>query len=177
MQENLSCALIQGIDYGAALKNVDVLGLSCCEDHPREICGTLSLKAEHELCLPDGSLRYDQQGFLSLKPTPFLIETAFMAGIAIGAASQSKLVLSDDRASVIAMKYALMLAPDIKPYLMFVCPDYLDLNITTSGGCVCALGMKLIDASLQMLKDMKTFAEAKVAVANDGPGADIQVEA
>ena len=42
---------------------------------------------------------------------------------------------------------------------MFVCPDYLDLNITTGGGCICSLGMKLIDASLQMMKDMKTVID------------------
>lgn len=99
-----------------------------------------------------------------------------MAGVAIGAAGKGILVLSDDIPSVIALRYALLLAPAINPYLMFVCPDYLDLHITTGGGCICALGMKLIDASLQMLKDMKTFAEADVAIANDGPGAKIQTK-
>ena len=99
-----------------------------------------------------------------------------MAGIAIGAASNGILTLSDDLVSTIALKYALVLAPAINPYLMFVCPDYLDLNITTGGGCICSLGMKLIDASLQMMKDMKTFAEAGVAIATDGAGAGIQVD-
>lgn len=36
------------------------------------------------------------------------------------------------------------------------------------------IGLILIDASLHMLNDMKTFAEAAVAVANDGPGAGRQ---
>ena len=39
------------------------------------------------------------------------------------------------------------------------------------------IGLILIDASLHMLNDMKTFAEAAVAVANDGPGAGRQKEA
>ncbi len=175
-EKTLSYSLMQGINYGAKLKDIDVLGLSCCESHPREICGTLGINLEHELCNSDGTLRYKKQEFLALEPDQLLSQIAFMAGIAIGAASRSILVLSDDKASVIALKYALAIAPDIKPYLMFVCPDYLDLDITTSGGCICALGMKLIDASLQMMKDMRTFAEAKVAIANDGPGAGIQVE-
>jgi len=37
-----------------------------------------------------------------------------------------------------------------------------------------ALGLKLVDASLHMLNDMKTFSEAQVAVATDGPGAGRQ---
>lgn len=38
------------------------------------------------------------------------------------------------------------------------------------------VGLILIDAALHMLGDMKTFAEAAVAVANDGPGAGRQKE-
>ena len=36
------------------------------------------------------------------------------------------------------------------------------------------VGLILIDGSLHMLNDMKTFAEAAVAIANDGPGAQKQ---
>ncbi len=175
-EKSLTYNLMQGICYGSKIKNTDVLGLSCCETHPKEICGTLELNLSRILCLADGKLRYTKQEFLALKPTPLLNQVVFMAGIAIGAASKGMLVLSDDKTSVIVLKYALLLVPAISPYLMFVYPDYLDLNISTSGGCICALGMKLIDASLQMMKDMKTFAEAKVAIATDGPGAGIQVD-
>lgn len=174
--QTLSFSLLQGICYGSKLKNIDVLGIACCENHPKEICGTFSLSIQQQLCQPNNSLRYGKRKFLSLEPTPYLCQIAFMAGVAIGAAGKGILVLSDDIPSVIALRYALLLAPAINPYLMFVCPDYLDLHITTGGGCICALGMKLIDASLQMLKDMKTFAEADVAIANDGPGAKIQTK-
>lgn len=175
-EKTLSFSLLQGISYGSKIKNVEVLGIACCETHPKEICGTFSLNIQQQLCLPNGDLRYGKRGFLSLTPTEDLQQIAFMAGIAIGAASNGILTLSDDLVSTIALKYALVLAPAINPYLMFVCPDYLDLNITTGGGCICSLGMKLIDASLQMMKDMKTFAEAGVAIATDGPGAGIQVD-
>ena len=33
------------------------------------------------------------------------------------------------------------------------------------------MGMSIIKASLHVLNDMKTFGEAEVAVAQDGPGA------
>lgn len=174
-EKSLSYSFLQGICYGAKIDNVDVLGLSCCEIHPKEICGTMSFNLQHQLCNLDNSLRYDKETFLALAPTPQLCQISFMAGIAVGVASKGILLLSDDQASVIALRYALLLAPNINPYVMFVYPDYLDLKITTSGGCICSLGMKLIDSALQMMKDMKTFAEAGVAIANDGPGAGIQV--
>jgi len=41
-------------------------------------------------------------------------------------------------------------------------------------GTGAALGMTLIDGSLHVLNDMKTFAEARVAIAQDGPGAQTQ---
>lgn len=174
--QTLSFSLLQGICYGSKLKNIDVLGIACCENHPKEICGTFSLTIQQQLCNLDNSLRYSKRKFLSLEPNPYLSQIAFMSGVAIGAAGKGILVLSDDIPSAVALRYALLLAPAVKPYIMFVCPDYLNLHITTGGGCICALGMKLIDASLQMLKDMKTFAEADVAVANDGPGAKIQTK-
>jgi nicotinate-nucleotide--dimethylbenzimidazole phosphoribosyltransferase len=46
---------------------------------------------------------------------------------------------------------------------------YLDLPLGDGTGA--ALGMRLLDASLHVLNDMKTFGEAAVAVAQDGPGA------
>ena len=38
-------------------------------------------------------------------------------------------------------------------------------------GTGAAMGMSLIDASLHVLNDMKTFGAAEVAIAQDGPGA------
>ena len=49
---------------------------------------------------------------------------------------------------------------------------YLDMNVGEGVGAV--LGMSLIHASLHVLNDMKTFGEAAVSVAEDGPGALVQ---
>lgn len=50
----------------------------------------------------------------------------------------------------------------------------LDLGTDLKDGIAAALTMKIIDASLNMLNDMKTFGTAGVSVANDGPGANRQ---
>lgn len=66
--------------------------------------------------------------------------------------------------------------PQAQNYFLHVQPDLLDLRIQAGGGCLASLGMKLIDASLHILNDMRTFAEANVAVAHDGPGAGRQIQ-
>jgi nicotinate-nucleotide--dimethylbenzimidazole phosphoribosyltransferase len=48
---------------------------------------------------------------------------------------------------------------------------HLHLELICSNGTGAALGIRLLDASLHMLNDMRTFGEAEVAVAQDGPGA------
>ena len=42
------------------------------------------------------------------------------------------------------------------------------------GGFIAGLGMDIIEVSLYMLNHMRTFAESKVAIASDGPGAELQ---
>ena len=113
---------MQGISYGSQIKNTDVLGIACCETHPKEICGTFSLSIQQQLCTTKGDLRYGNAVFSFLQATDDLKQVAFMAGVAIGAASNGILILSDELVSTIALKYALLLAPEIKPYLMFTCP-------------------------------------------------------
>ena len=48
------------------------------------------------------------------------------------------------------------------------------MDITCPGGLVASLGFGLVEASLHVLNDMRTFAETRVAVASDGPGAGRQ---
>ena len=65
--------------------------------------------------------------------------------------------------------------------LIFLGPDTTNIHpsrsgMTIGGGCIACLGLKIVDAALHMLNDMKTFAEARVAVADDGPGAGRQTE-
>ena len=49
-------------------------------------------------------------------------------------------------------------------------PDHFMLNLQLTGANAWC-GFTLVDAAMHMLHDMKTFEEAAVAVANDGPGA------
>ena len=93
----------------------------------------------------------------------------------LAAARQRQFVILDNGATEIAAQLVLPYAPAVDDYLLHTQIHALFLNMTTGGGCVAALGLKLADASLHMLNDMKTFQEARVAVANDGPGAGRQV--
>ncbi len=64
--------------------------------------------------------------------------------------------------------------PAAAPYLLHVQPELLKLDVNCPGGLVAALGITLAEAALHMVNDMRTFADAGVAVAEDGPGAGVQ---
>lgn len=67
----------------------------------------------------------------------------------------------DDAVHQEQMKYLQM-----KPYL------YYDVSIDEGLGAT--MGLSILDASMHMLNDMKTFVEANVAAAEDGPGNERQ---
>ncbi|MDU2095752.1 MAG: nicotinate-nucleotide--dimethylbenzimidazole phosphoribosyltransferase [Negativicoccus succinicivorans] len=48
--------------------------------------------------------------------------------------------------------------------------EALHYNFTLAQGLGSTLGLSLLDASLHMLNEMRTFGAAGVAVAEDGPG-------
>ena len=50
----------------------------------------------------------------------------------------------------------------------------LQTGITLPGGIIASLGLGITEAAMHMLNIMRTFAETKVAVASDGPGAGRQ---
>lgn len=118
------------------------------------------------------------------------LELAAMTGAILSAAANRAAVVLDDFPTQVAALLAVKLAPRALDYLilpgkspdrtrgalydMLPLPAYLNLNMSAGGGAASALGMKLVDASLHMLNDMKTFAQAAVAVADDGPGAQRQ---
>ena len=118
------------------------------------------------------------------------LELAAMTGIILGAAAGGAVVVLDGLATGLAALLAVRLAPLAKEYLMAshfaaepahaevlrlldlsVCL-YLGLNFGEGVGA--ALGISLLQASLHMLNDMKTFGEAQVHVAEDGPGSLVQ---
>jgi nicotinate-nucleotide--dimethylbenzimidazole phosphoribosyltransferase len=112
---------------------------------------------------------------------------AGLVGVILGAAAGRAAVVLDGLATLAAALLAVQLAPGVKPYLigshfaaepahetalaLLGVPAYLRLEMNLGEGTGAALGMSLINASLHMLNDMKTFGEAEVAVAQDGPGA------
>ena len=114
-------------------------------------------------------------------------ETAGLIGVILGAASRGAAVVLDGLATSAAALLAVEMAPQVKDYLigshfppepahkvaldLIDIPAHLHLNISSGEGIGAALGMSLLNASLHVLNDMKTFGDAEVAVAQDGPGA------
>jgi nicotinate-nucleotide--dimethylbenzimidazole phosphoribosyltransferase len=111
---------------------------------------------------------------------------AGLAGAILGAAAGGAAVVLDDVETTAAACAAAKLAPQIRDYLIashtgteaqqtalerLGIKAHLHLELMLGDGTGAALGMRLLDASLHMLNDMKTFGEAEVAVAQDGPGA------
>ncbi len=115
------------------------------------------------------------------------LEIAGLVGVILGAAACRAAVVLDGIITSAASLLAVKLAPAARDYLIgshFSCEPahkealqligldaYLHLNMRLGEGTGAALGMRLIDAGLHVLNDMKTFGEAAVAVAQDGPGA------
>ena len=103
-------------------------------------------------------------------------DAAALLGAMIAGAHNNAMIVLDDESTEIIARYAEALCPALAPYVLHVQPALLTLNMKVPGGAIACLGLKLVDAALHILNDMKTFSEAKVPVANDGPGAGRQVE-
>jgi len=115
------------------------------------------------------------------------LELAGLVGVILGAAAGGSAVVLDGLGTSAAALLAVHIAPQVKDYLLashfamepahrevlqlISLPGYLHLGIQSEEGIGATLGMSLINASLHVINDMKTFGEAKVAVAQDGPGA------
>ncbi len=115
------------------------------------------------------------------------LEIAGLTGVVLAAAAHSTAVVLDGLNTSAAALIACQMNPLVKGYLigshlsvepahlealrMMEVSAYLKLDMRLGEGTGAALGMSLIDAGLHMLGDMKTFGEAQVATAQDGPGA------
>lgn len=115
-------------------------------------------------------------------------EIAGLVGIILAAAKGRAAVVIDGAATSAAALLAAKLAPLTKEFLIGSLTEndnrschkkalevlnlraYLDLNMHIGQGCGAILGMSLVKAAIHMLNDMKTFGEAGVAIAQDGPG-------
>ena len=175
--ESLAACFSFGAACAAALaeKDIALAGIGGIEILPSDICGSKLKKQQAFFCSPERTPRFTLETFLEQPWRPELAELAAFAGYMLAAASQRQFVILDNASTEIAAQLVLSYAPEAEDYLLHTQTHALFLDMTTSGGCVAALGMKLADASLHMLNDMKTFQEARVAVANDGPGAGRQV--
>lgn len=114
-------------------------------------------------------------------------EIAGLVGVILGAAAGGAAVVVDGLITSAAALLAVKIAPQVKNFLigshysvepahkialnLIGVPAYLHLDMCLGEGTGAALGMSLINASLHVINDMKTFGEAEVAVAQDGPGA------
>lgn len=117
-------------------------------------------------------------------------DIAVLTGLVLGAASHHMAVVFDNAVTGAAVLVAKQIAPEvmdyvfpsvhttepvqtaqmkylgIKPYLFY------DFEMDEALGSV--MGLSLLDAGMHMLNDMKTFGEAGVDVAVDGPGSEHQ---
>lgn len=115
---------------------------------------------------------------------------AGMIGFVLAACALRMAVVFDDNVTLAAVLGAATVSSRVKEYVFasLVYDDpihqemlallgrkaFLHYGMMADGGVGAALGLSLLDASLHMLNDMKTFAEAEVTVAEDGPGATLQ---
>ncbi|MBP2629311.1 MAG: Nicotinate-nucleotide--dimethylbenzimidazole phosphoribosyltransferase, partial [Firmicutes bacterium] len=114
-------------------------------------------------------------------------EIAGLVGVILGGAAGGAALILDGLVTSAAALIAVKLAPQVKDYLigshvspepahtvaldLINLPAHLHLNMSLGEGTGAALGMSVLKASLHVLNDMKTFGDAEVAVAQDGPGA------
>ncbi|MBQ4152480.1 MAG: nicotinate-nucleotide--dimethylbenzimidazole phosphoribosyltransferase, partial [Schwartzia sp.] len=166
-----------GREIGEALSFSDpILGVALTESAPDDAVGTKAARLRKSLLNEDGSLRYEASEFLQKTPKELQTEVSALLGAIIAGAHNNALIVLDDESTEIIARYAEVLCPAVKPYILHTQPALLQLGMTITGGCTACLGIKIVDAALHMLNDMKTFAEARVSVANDGPGAGRQIE-
>ena len=154
----------------ATMNELIALAADEAGDEPR---GTMDSALREALLFEDGTLRYAADGFLAHVPERYQPAVSALLGAMIAAAHNGAMVLLDSEAVQIVARYAMKIAPELCAYLLPVQPQLVDLGALLPGltaGC----GLQILRASLFMLNHMKTFEEARVSVASDGPGAKRQ---
>ncbi len=151
--------------------SVPILGLSILTPEKER---SYVRELEEALLTESGDLKYSPEEYLRHVPAHLKGIASALTGALIAAIHNHSIILPDDPGTEIITRYTEQLCPDLKPYILHLQPRLLQLGITLEGGFISCLGMKIIDASLHMLNDMKTFRESGVAIANDGPGKERQ---
>lgn len=123
-----------------------------------------------ELLTDKGELRYKPNTILEHVPESLKVYVSTITGTILAAAKQRLFIVLDNEPVEIIARYVEELIPAVRPFILHVQPRLITLGITSDAGAIACLGFKLIDASLHILHDMKTFAESNVSVAIDGAG-------
>lgn len=163
----------QEIEKGSQILGIGELGINTISNASLDIC-----------------ISQNENDLLDVLSKIGGLEIAGLVGVILGAASGGAAVVLDGLSTSLAALIAVRIAPGVKDYLIashfsvepehkdvldiIGIPAYLHLDMSLGEGTGAALGISLVNASLHVLNDMKTFGEAEVAVAEDGPGALIQ---
>jgi nicotinate-nucleotide--dimethylbenzimidazole phosphoribosyltransferase len=113
-------------------------------------------------------------------------EIAGLAGAILAAAANRRPVLVDGVIATAAAMIAVLLAPQVRPYLIAAhrsaepghdamltwlrLQPLLDLGLRLGEGTGAALGMQIVEAACRTLDEMATFGEAGVDEAHEGTG-------
>lgn len=165
-------------------KGVKIIGIGC--SGPDIYTGGKSIIAQYNFY--DNKCGIEHQ--LAILHQAKSLEIAGLVGVILGAAAGGAAVVLDGLATAAAALVAVNIMPGVKDYLigshlaidpahqtaltLLKLPAYLEFDMIGDDGTGAALGMSLINASLHVINDMKTFGEADVAIAQDGPGASRQ---
>ena len=119
------------------------------------------------------------------------LDIAFLTAFILGAASHRMAVVFDNIVTGAAILAAVTIEPLVKDYVFpsaaydepihdepihkeqcrfLGVKPYLHYNLLIDEALGSTMGLSIIDASMHMLNDMKTFIEAEVSVAEDGAG-------
>ncbi len=126
------------------------------------------------LCDSQGNLTLEASSFMTQLPPEMQLVASAVLGAMIAATHNRTMIILGDRAVTALASYAAQLVPEIQPFLLPIEPPLYHLAVKIPGITACT-GMRLIDAAIRTVNDMKTFSEAQVATANDGPGAGRQI--
>ncbi len=157
------------------------------QEMPAQIEGKEKIEQLAKLFASRSWNRKDPLGLLQIAGAP---DIAAMTGFVLGAAAHRMVIVFDNAVTGAAVLIARTLCHRIDSYVypsvaynepvhqmqmnrMGLKP-YLYYDMDAEEGLGSALGLSLLDAAVHMLNDMKTFGEAAVAVAEDGPGKERQ---
>ena len=157
--EELPAELHAIISAMTTARDIDVYLLPAAIDCAERHAAVHAVAADHPLLIL-GSMGSDAAA----------VRTALCA-----AAEGGALVLPGDAATDHVVREYCVISPALTHYVLHLLPEMITAEINAPAGIVGILGLEIVRAALHIMNDMKTFTEAKVAVAIDGAGAGRQV--